>query len=120
VVNGRKCVLSINHLQKKAEEEEFSSSFQRNYSFQPSFHQLKNQIEIRMLKAEDAREKLDKYFDQVLLAGFKTVYIIHGKGEGILRKVTHEFLQDNPAVESYRNGLPEEGGLGVTVVILKD
>jgi dsDNA-specific endonuclease/ATPase MutS2 len=23
-------------------------------------------------------------------------------------------------VESFRNGLPEEGGLGVTVVILKD
>ncbi|QPM69252.1 endonuclease MutS2 [Atribacter laminatus] len=120
VVNGRKCVLSINHLQKKSKEEEFSSSLQRSYSFQPSLNNVRNQIEIRMMKAEDAREKLDKYFDQVLLAGFKTVYIIHGKGEGILRKVTHEFLQDNPAVESYRNGLPEEGGLGVTVVILKD
>lgn len=120
VVNGRKCVLSLRHLRKKSEVEEYSSSLQRSYSFQPSFQQVRNQIEIRMMKAEDAREKLEKYFDQVLLAGFKTIYIIHGKGEGILRKITHEFLQNNPAVESFRNGLPEEGGLGVTVVTLKD
>ncbi|NLJ48688.1 MAG: endonuclease MutS2 [Candidatus Atribacteria bacterium] len=120
VVNGRKCILSIHHLRKKSEEEKHSSSLQRSYSFQPSFHQVRNQIEIRMMKAEDAREKLEKYFDQVLLAGFKTIYIIHGKGEGILRKVTHEFLQNNPVVESFRNGLPEEGGLGVTVVTLRD
>ncbi|HHT11321.1 MAG: endonuclease MutS2 [Atribacterota bacterium] len=120
LVNGRKCILSIGHLQKKSEEEEFQSVIQRSYSFQPSLNNVRNQIEIRMMKAEAAREKLEKYFDQVLLAGFKTVYIIHGKGEGILRKVAQEFLQDNPVVESFRNGLPEEGGLGVTVVILKD
>ena len=72
LVNGRKCVLSIGHLQKKSEEEEFQSVIQRSYSFQPSLNNVRNQIEIRMMKAEAAREKLEKYFDQVLLAGFKT------------------------------------------------
>ncbi len=120
LVNGRKWVLSINHLQKKSSEEEAKTSQLLSYSFQPSFNKVSNQIEIRMMKVEEALDKLEKYFDQVLLAGFKTIYIIHGKGEGILRKVTQEFLQNHPAVESFRNGFPEEGGLGVTVVILKD
>jgi uncharacterized protein YjcR len=59
LVNGRKCVLSIGHLQKKSEEEEFQSVIQRSYSFQPSLNNVRNQIEIRMMKAEAAREKLE-------------------------------------------------------------
>ncbi|MGC8778351.1 MAG: Smr/MutS family protein, partial [Candidatus Caldatribacteriaceae bacterium] len=80
---------------------------------------LKNEIEIRTLTRDEALEKLDQYFDRVILAGFTTVYVIHGKGEGILRELTHEFLRKHPYVESFRLGYPEEGGLGVTVVTLK-
>ncbi len=85
----------------------------------PNASRVKGEIEIRSLTKEEALEKLDHYFDQVLLAGWKTVYVIHGKGEGVLRELTHEFLRNHPAVESFRLGYPEEGGLGVTVVTLK-
>jgi DNA mismatch repair protein MutS2 len=44
--------------------------------------------------------------------------IIHGKGEGILRKQTLEFLKENPNVRSFRAGGHSEGGTGVTIVDL--
>ncbi len=78
-----------------------------------------NEISIRALRAEEALEVLEKYLDRVILAGFTTVYVIHGKGEGKLRKVTHEFLRNHPYVQDFRLGRPEEGGVGVTVVTLR-
>ena len=120
LVNGRKVVIALDHLSKKTSSEEVPiSSSTLNYSYRSAARGVSNEIEIRMLKTEEAWEKLDKYFDQVLLVGYKTIYIIHGKGEGILRKMTHHYLQENPSVESFRVGLPEEGGMGVTVVTLK-
>ena len=116
-IEGRKVKTSFSHLEKTEKEEDDSPLFAAiNSSPLP---QVKNQIEIRALRWEEAWEKLEKYFDQVIIAGFHTVYIIHGKGEGILREATHQFLHDNPYVESFRLGYPEEGGIGVTVVTLK-
>ena len=47
------------------------------------------------------------------------VRIIHGMGTGKLRKGVHDYLKHNPQVESYTMGGQGEGGLGATVVKLK-
>jgi DNA mismatch repair protein MutS2 len=44
---------------------------------------------------------------------------VHGKGEGILRKLVHEYLKKNPNVASFRIGEPAEGGHGVTIATFK-
>ncbi|MCS7241736.1 endonuclease MutS2 [Candidatus Caldatribacterium sp.] len=90
----------------------------RTFPFFPK-ERISNEVVIRALRAEEALLVLEKYLDRAILAGFKTVYIIHGKGEGKLRQVTHEFLRNHPQVEDFRLGRPEEGGLGVTVVTLR-
>ncbi|MGQ9473940.1 MAG: endonuclease MutS2, partial [Candidatus Caldatribacteriaceae bacterium] len=115
-IGGRKVKVSVTALRKVKDQEPLSLS-----SHFPNFVTplLKNEIEIRSLKKDEALEKLDQYFDKVVLAGFTTIYIIHGKGEGILREMTHEFLKKHPQVKSFRLGYPGEGGLGVTVVTLK-
>lgn len=89
----------------------------------PSFflkNRISNEVVIRALRKEEALLVLERYLDQAILAGFKTVYIIHGKGEGKLRQATHEFLRNHPHVQDFRLGRPEEGGLGVTVVTLRE
>jgi len=115
-IGSRKIEVPLSSLHKLAHRTEapLSSSFPRFTT--PG---MKNEIEIRALTKDEALEKLDRYFDRVLLAGFTTVYVIHGKGEGILRELTHEFLRNHPHVASFRLGSPEEGGIGVTVVTLK-
>ena len=47
------------------------------------------------------------------------VTIIHGRGEGILRKGIQEALKRNKNVKGFRKGSYHEGGDGVTVVKLR-
>ena len=71
------------------------------------------------LRYEEARDKLDKYFDDCLLSGIKQFTIIHGYGTGALRGLVQDFLKRHPQVAEYRYGGAGEGGMGATVVTLK-
>jgi DNA mismatch repair protein MutS2 len=71
------------------------------------------------MRAEEAMRDLEKFMDDAALASVPSIRIVHGKGEGILRKMVQEFLKKNPSVSSYRDGEPSEGGHGVTIAFLK-
>ena len=77
------------------------------------------EIHLRGSRAEDAMEELDRFLDDAVLAGLPSVRIVHGKGEGILRQLTRQRLQQNRNVKAYRDGEPGEGGAGVTVATFK-
>lgn len=77
------------------------------------------QLDLRGERYEDAMLMLDKYFDDVLLAGYQTITIIHGHGTGALRQGVHKYLKKNKHVASFRFGGAGEGGTGATVVELK-
>ncbi len=80
---------------------------------------VKSEIDLRGKLVEEALVDIEKYLDDAILAGFKQVHLIHGKGTGALRKGVHAFLAKHRRVASFRNGEYNEGGLGVTVVELK-
>ena len=71
------------------------------------------------MRVAEALPIIDKYLDNAMLAKANNVRIIHGMGTGALRKGVHDFLKRNPRVESFRMGGQGEGGLGATVVVLK-
>lgn len=71
------------------------------------------------MREEQAREKLIRFLDDSELAGFESVRVVHGKGQGILRKMCHEVLRAHRGVESFRSGEPAEGGDGATIVRFK-
>lgn len=75
------------------------------------------EIHLRAMRAEDAEEQLVKFLDEAVLAGLHQVRIVHGKGEGVLRKLTHDLLRRYRDVKSFRDGEPGEGGHGVTIAI---
>lgn len=77
------------------------------------------EVDLRGMMSLEAIDKLDKYLDDVYLAGVSPITIIHGKGTGALRKAVHEYLRGNPRVKSYRLGQYGEGEAGVTIVELK-
>src|SRR6056297_988345 len=78
-----------------------------------------NRLDLRGMRYDEAQRKLDKYLDDVRLAGYSTVEVIHGKGTGALRKAVEEVLEGNRLVKDYRYGNQSEGGMGVTIVNLK-
>lgn len=77
------------------------------------------EIHLRNMRAEDAQVELEKFIDEAVLGGLTSVRIVHGKGEGILRKLTQDALRKHREVRSFRDGEPEEGGAGVTIAVLK-
>lgn len=74
---------------------------------------------VRGMNVDEAIPAVQQYLDQAMRAGYGQVTIIHGRGEGILRREVQALCASLKYVESYRLGGPSEGGYGVTVVEFK-
>jgi DNA mismatch repair protein MutS2 len=72
------------------------------------------------LTVDEALPRVDKLLDEATVAGRGQVRIIHGFGQGKLRKAVAELLSGHPQVASFRPGAAHEGGGGATVVELKE
>ena len=79
---------------------------------------VKNEIDLRGKTLDEAMLDLDKYIDDVYIAGLREAYIIHGKGTGVLREGIKGYLKNHRNIKSYRGGKYGEGGDGVTVIEL--
>jgi DNA mismatch repair protein MutS2 len=77
-------------------------------------------LDLRGKRAEVALEETDKFIDNAVLAGLHSIEILHGTGHGILQKVIHDFLSRDSRVREYAFAPPEQGGVGLTVVILRE
>lgn len=76
-------------------------------------------IMIRGMTKDEAIPMVEQYLDKAYRAGYDSVNVIHGRGEGILRKEVRTLCKRTPYVESYYLGGAGEGGYGVTVVRFK-
>ena len=90
-----------------------SMSFDKAKSIRPEINVIGKNL-------EDALIEVQKYIDDAFLAGLKTVRIVHGRGEGILRNGIREALKKNKHVKSMTSAPYHEGGEGCTVVEFKD
>lgn len=73
-------------------------------------------ITVRHLRVDEALPTVEQYLDRAYRAGYETVTVIHGRGEGILRRAVQELCQRIPYIAEHNLGGPHEGGYGVTVV----
>ncbi len=80
---------------------------------------VSSECDVRGMNLEEALSAVSLYLDEAVLAGLNEVFIIHGKGTGILRAGIQQDLRKNRHVKSFRRGVYGEGEDGVTVVTLK-
>ena len=73
-------------------------------------------LDLRGMRGEEAVAEVERFVDQGFAAGLQLLEIIHGKGDGILRKRIHEYLKQRKDVTSFRLAPWEQGGPGVTLV----
>lgn len=77
------------------------------------------ELDIRGQTGDDGWFITDKYLDEAIISGIKTVHIIHGKGTGALRNQLWSWFKADRRIKSYRLGRYGEGDGGVTVIELK-
>ena len=68
---------------------------------------------------KDALVTYNKYLDEAIVAGIRSVHLIHGKGTGALKMALWKFLKGDKRITSFRIGQFGEGDGGVTVVEMK-
>lgn len=73
-------------------------------------------IMVRGMTIDEAMPEVEVYLDRAFRSGHGEVLVIHGRGEGILRRAVHALCANLPYVTDYRLGNADEGGYGVTVV----
>ncbi|MCS7028986.1 MAG: endonuclease MutS2 [Bacteroidia bacterium] len=82
-------------------------------------YSVSTQLDIRGQRAEPAKQLIEKFIDDAILAGLQEVRILHGKGNGILKQITRDLLKNYKQVISYADAPEDQGGGGITMVKLK-
>src|SRR5688572_5791687 len=78
-----------------------------------------NTLDIRGKRVDEVIGILEQYLDTAILLGQGELRILHGKGEGVLRKIVRDHLKGYKEVASVKDEHVERGGDGITVVVLK-
>ena len=76
-------------------------------------------LDVRGQRGDEAVDNVAKYIDEANLLSIKEVSILHGKGNGILRKLIREYLSKQQCVQSFNDASLETGGAGITRITLK-
>jgi len=91
----------------------------KNFASLKRSSQVRGEIDLRGMNADEAIAELETYMDRAMLTGYHEIYIIHGKGTMVLRKKIHEYLRTSKYVTEFKDANQNEGGIGCTVVTLK-
>lgn len=76
-------------------------------------------LDVRGKRVDEVIPLLDQFMDTAILLGQGELKILHGKGEGVLRKVVRDHLKRYKEVASMKDEHVERGGDGITIVVLK-
>ncbi|WP_340105003.1 endonuclease MutS2 [Rhodohalobacter sp. 8-1] len=120
LVNGMKIKSKINKISVAAPPKKKKKQKTRSYGGSEQIDlSVKPKLDIRGYRGDDAVKELMHYLDKAISRGLRQVEIIHGKGEGILKKLVHEHLEQRKEIKSYNLAPWEHGGPGCTLVELK-
>jgi len=79
---------------------------------------FKPEVDVRGMRTEAALNEIEKHLDKAVMMGFPSLKIIHGKGDGILRRFIRDYLRKYGEVERLEDEHPDRGGEGITYAYL--
>ncbi|SHF45983.1 endonuclease MutS2 [Pedobacter caeni] len=74
------------------------------------------ELDLRGMRGDNALHEVEKYLDKSIMLGFPFIKLIHGKGDGILRKLIREYLKKYSQVNRVEDEHADRGGDGITYV----
>lgn len=76
------------------------------------------EIDVRGMRTEAALSEIEKILDQAIMLGYPNLKIIHGKGDGILRRFIREYLHKYSQISHLEDEHADRGGEGITYAYL--
>jgi DNA mismatch repair protein MutS2 len=84
---------------------------ERNAAFSPV-------LDVRGQNGEDALKEVTVWLDEAYALGQRSLKIIHGRGDGVLRKILRQYFKSLPYIKNYRSESEQQGGDGCTLIEL--
>jgi len=85
----------------------------------PAALPLDGTLDLHTFAPSDVASVVEEYVSACSQVGVLELRIVHGKGVGVLREITHGVLGRHPKVVSFRLGDERSGGWGATLVEIK-
>jgi DNA mismatch repair protein MutS2 len=85
----------------------------------PASSGVPGRLDLRGMRADVAIAELERFLDAAIMNGRTELEILHGRGTGALRREVHAMLKGCPPVASFSVAPEDQGGDGVTCVVLK-
>ena len=76
------------------------------------------EVDVRGMRTESALLTIEKQLDMAVMMGYPSLKIIHGKGDGILRKFIRDYLRKYGEVTRMEDEHADRGGEGITYAYL--
>lgn len=76
------------------------------------------EVDVRGMRTEEALGKIETVLDRAVMIGYPSVKIIHGKGDGILRRFIRDYLRKYNHVSRLEDEHADRGGDGITYAYL--
>ncbi len=77
---------------------------------------IEGSLDLHTFRPQDTRSVVEEYVMSAWKAGLNEIRLIHGRGQGIQRKIVHSTLDRNPLVVDFWDA--PESHLGATIVNL--
>jgi dsDNA-specific endonuclease/ATPase MutS2 len=85
---------------------------------EPIVVEVGDQLDLHTFAPRDVKALVADYLELAVECGFAEVRIIHGKGQGTLRRIVHGVLEGHPLVAAFRLA-GDASSWGATVVTLR-
>ncbi|WP_312792495.1 endonuclease MutS2 [Sphingobacterium sp.] len=112
-VQKRKNVVKLEGREGKKSAKSLSKSLSAG-----SVADFKPELDLRGMRTEDALNELERVLDRAVMIGYPSLKIIHGKGDGILRKFIRDYLRKYSHVSRFEDEHQDRGGDGITYAYL--
>jgi len=107
----------VEKISNKAVPKEIRKSYAHELT--QDFSAFSTELDLRGHRGDEALYEIEKYLDRAVMMGLSSLKIIHGKGDGILRKLLRGYLSKYPQVDRMEDEHADRGGDGITYVYLK-
>lgn len=75
-------------------------------------------IDVRGMRTEEALYEIEKQLDKAIILGHAYLRIVHGKGDGILRKFIRDYFRKFDQISHFEDEHVDRGGDGITYAYL--